>query len=89
LRSSSKAGYVRFIGLSEVSAETIRRAHAVHPFTAIQVEYSLMSRTLETAVLPTCRELGIGVTAYGVLSRGLLSGRARTTLQCHALYGRE
>ena len=68
------AGYVKFIGLSEVGAETIRRAHAVHPITDVQIEYSLFSRGLEREVLPTCRELGIGVTAYGVLSRGLLSG---------------
>jgi aryl-alcohol dehydrogenase-like predicted oxidoreductase len=68
-----QAGYVRHIGLSEVGADTIRRAHEVHPITAIQMEYSLMSRTIEADILPTVRELGIGVTAYGVLSRGLLS----------------
>jgi aryl-alcohol dehydrogenase-like predicted oxidoreductase len=68
-----QAGYVRHIGLSEVGADTIRRAHEVHPITAIQMEYSLMSRTIEAEILPTVRELGIGVTAYGVLSRGLLS----------------
>jgi aryl-alcohol dehydrogenase-like predicted oxidoreductase len=70
-----RAGYVRHVGLSEMGAATIRRAHAVHPITAVQLEYSLMSRSLETDILPTVRELGIGVTAYGVLSRGLLSGR--------------
>ena len=70
-----KAGYVRHIGLSEVGAETIRRAHAVHPIADLQIEYSLMSRGIESAILPALRELGIGVTAYGVLSRGLLSGR--------------
>ncbi|WP_371822332.1 aldo/keto reductase [Conexibacter sp. SYSU D00693] len=69
-----EAGYVRHIGLSEVGADTIRRAAAVHPITDLQIEYSLISRGLEAEVLPTCRELGIGVTAYGVLSRGLLSG---------------
>ena len=69
-----KAGYVRHIGLSEVGAQTIRRAHAVHPITALQIEYSLMSRGVEAAILPALRELGIGMTAYGVLSRGLLSG---------------
>jgi len=69
-----KAGYVRFIGLSEVGAETIRRAHAVHPISDLQIEYSLISRGIEDDILPTCRELGIGVTAYGVLSRGLISG---------------
>ena len=68
-----QAGYVHHIGLSEVDADTIRRAHEVYPVTAIQMEYSLMSRTIEAEILPTVRELGIGVTAYGVLSRGLLS----------------
>jgi aryl-alcohol dehydrogenase-like predicted oxidoreductase len=70
-----RAGYVRYIGLSEMGAATIRRAHAVHPITAVQIEYSLMSRRLETDILPAVRALGIGVTAYGILSRGLLSGR--------------
>jgi aryl-alcohol dehydrogenase-like predicted oxidoreductase len=70
-----KAGYVRHIGLSEVGADTIRRAHAVHPVSDLQIEYSLISRGVEDGILPTCRELGIGITAYGVLSRGLLSGR--------------
>lgn len=69
-----KAGRVRHIGLSEVGADTIRRAHAVHPISDLQIEYSLLSRGIETEILATCRELGIGVTAYGVLSRGLLSG---------------
>jgi len=69
-----EAGYVRHIGLSEVGAETIRRAAAVHPIADLQIEYSLISRGIEEAILPTCRELGIGITAYGVLSRGLLSG---------------
>jgi len=69
-----KAGYVRHIGLSEAGSETIRRAQAVHPICDLQIEYSLFSRGIEAGVLPTCRELGIGITAYGVLSRGLLSG---------------
>jgi len=69
-----KAGHVRHIGLSEVSADTIRRAHAVHPIADLQIEYSLISRGIEKEILPTCRELGIGITAYGVLSRGLISG---------------
>jgi aryl-alcohol dehydrogenase-like predicted oxidoreductase len=69
-----KAGYVRYIGLSEASASTIRRANSVHPISALQIEYSLVSRSIEAEILPTVRELGIGVTAYGVLSRGLLSG---------------
>ena len=69
-----EAGYVRQVGLSEVGAETIRRAHAVHPVTDLQIEYSLISRGIEASILPTTRELGIGITAYGVLSRGLISG---------------
>lgn len=69
-----EAGYVRHIGLSEAGAETIRRAHATHPIADLQIEYSLISRGIEEQILPTVRELGIGVTAYGVLSRGLLSG---------------
>jgi aryl-alcohol dehydrogenase-like predicted oxidoreductase len=69
-----EAGYVRHLGLSEVGAETVRRAHAVHPIADLQIEYSLLSRGIEAEILPTCRELGIGVTGYGVLSRGLLSG---------------
>ncbi|TWA74481.1 pyridoxine 4-dehydrogenase [Azospirillum brasilense] len=69
-----KAGYIRHIGLSEVGPDTIRRAAAVHPISDLQIEYSLISRGIEEAILPTCRELGIGVTAYGVLSRGLISG---------------
>jgi aryl-alcohol dehydrogenase-like predicted oxidoreductase len=68
------AGHVRHVGLSEVGVETIRRAHAVHPISDLQIEYSLISRGIEEAILPTCRDLGIGLTAYGVLSRGLLSG---------------
>jgi aryl-alcohol dehydrogenase-like predicted oxidoreductase len=68
------AGYVRHIGLSEVGAETVRRAHAVHPISDLQIEYSLLSRGIEAEILSTCRALGVGVTAYGVLSRGLLSG---------------
>ena len=69
-----KAGYVRHIGLSEVGSETLRRAHAVHPISDLQIEYSMISRGLEDGILQTCRELGIGITAYGVLSRGLISG---------------
>lgn len=69
-----KAGYIRHIGLSEVGAETIRRAAAVHPIVDLQIEYSLISRGIEDDILPTCRALGIAVTAYGVLSRGLISG---------------
>jgi aryl-alcohol dehydrogenase-like predicted oxidoreductase len=69
-----KAGYVRYIGLSEMGAETIRRAQAIHPIADLQIEYSLVSRSPERAIFPALRELGIGATAYGVLSRGLLSG---------------
>jgi aryl-alcohol dehydrogenase-like predicted oxidoreductase len=69
-----KAGYVRHVGLSEVGAETIRRAHAVHPICDLQIEYSLISRGPEEKIFPVLAELGIAVTAYGVLSRGLLTG---------------
>jgi aryl-alcohol dehydrogenase-like predicted oxidoreductase len=80
-----RAGYVRHIGLSEMGAATIRRAHAVHPILAVQLEYSLMSRSLEADILPAVRALGIGVTAYGVLSRGLLSGPRREPLSARDL----
>ncbi len=69
-----KAGYVRHIGLSEVGPQKIRRAAAVHPISDLQIEYSLISRGIEDEIVPVCRELGIAVTAYGVLSRGLISG---------------
>ncbi len=69
-----KAGYVKRIGLSEVGAETLRRAHAVHPISDLQIEYSMASRGIEGGILPVARELGIAITAYGVLSRGLISG---------------
>jgi aryl-alcohol dehydrogenase-like predicted oxidoreductase len=68
------AGYVRHLGLSEVDAATIRRAHAVHPVADLQIEYSLLSRAVEADILPMLRELGIGLTAYSVLGRGLISG---------------
>ena len=71
-----QAGYVRFVGLSEVGPETIRRAAAVHPIVDLQIEYSLISRSPEAKIFPVLQELGIAVTAYGVLSRGLLSGSA-------------
>ncbi len=73
-----KAGYVRHVGLSEASAATVRRAHAVHPIAALQIEYSLMSRSIEQTILPALRELGIALVAYGVLSRGLISDHALT-----------
>ncbi len=69
-----KAGYVRHIGLSEVGSETLRRASKEHPICDLQIEYSLISRGIEDGILAACRELGIGITAYGVLSRGLFSG---------------
>ena len=69
-----RAGYVRHIGLSEVGVVTLRRAAAVHPICDLQIEYSLLSRGIEAAILPAARELGIAITAYGVLSRGLISG---------------
>jgi aryl-alcohol dehydrogenase-like predicted oxidoreductase len=74
-----KAGFVRHIGLSEASAQTIRCAHKVHPIVALQIEYSLMSRSVERSILPTLRELGISLVAYGVLSRGLISDHALIT----------
>ncbi|MCS7480163.1 aldo/keto reductase [Umezawaea endophytica] len=69
-----EAGWVRHIGLSEVGADTLRRANAVHPIADLQIEYSLFSRGVERSILATCRELGVGVTAYGVLAQGLLTG---------------
>jgi aryl-alcohol dehydrogenase-like predicted oxidoreductase len=74
-----KAGYVRHIGLSEIGAETLRRAAAVHPICDLQIEYSLISRGIEAQILPLARQLGVGITAYGVLSRGLISGHWRKT----------
>jgi aryl-alcohol dehydrogenase-like predicted oxidoreductase len=69
-----EAGHVRHIGLSEAGAHTIRRAVAAAPISDLQIEYSLISRSIEEEILPTARELGVGITAYGVLSRGLISG---------------
>lgn len=69
-----KAGYVRHLGLSEMGVDTIRRASSMLPVVDLQIEYSLISRSIEQAILPACRELGTGITAYGVLSRGLISG---------------
>ena len=73
-----EAGKVRYLGLSEASPDTIRRAHAVHPITALQTEYSLWSRDPEAQILPTVRELGVGFVAYSPLGRGFLSGRFRS-----------
>ncbi len=69
-----RSGYVRYIGLSEVGVATLRRASAVHPIVDLQIEYSLISRGVEERILPACRALGIGITAYGVLARGLIGG---------------
>jgi aryl-alcohol dehydrogenase-like predicted oxidoreductase len=79
IKEMIEGGYVRHVGLSEVGAETIRRAYAVHPVADLQIEYSLISRGVEADVLPTLRELGVGMTAYGVLSRGLISGHWENT----------
>lgn len=72
-----KAGYVRHIGLSEASAETVERASAIHAIAALQIEYAIITRDIEAEVLPKLRTLGVGVTAYGVLSRGLLAGKTQ------------
>jgi aryl-alcohol dehydrogenase-like predicted oxidoreductase len=74
IKEMIQAGYVRYIGLSEVGIETIQRAHAVHLVADLQIEYSLISRSPEEKIFPALKEMGVGVTAYGVLSRGLLSG---------------
>jgi aryl-alcohol dehydrogenase-like predicted oxidoreductase len=74
-----REGKVRHIGLSEAAPATIRRAHMVHPITAVQTEYSLWSRDPESEILPTCRDLGIGFVPYSPLGRGFLAGRFRTT----------
>ena len=73
-----QAGYVRHVGLSEIGADTLRRANTVHPIADLQIEYSLISRGIESQILPAARELGVGITAYGVLSRGLLSDSVRS-----------
>src|SRR5947209_19888453 len=73
-----RAGKVRYLGLSEASAATIRRAHKVHPIAVLQTEYSLWSRDPEDEILPTCRELGVGFVAYSPLGRGFLAGRFKT-----------
>jgi aryl-alcohol dehydrogenase-like predicted oxidoreductase len=75
-----KAGYVRHIGLSEMGAETIRRAHKVHPIAQLQIEYAIVTRGIEAEILPTTRALGIAITAYGILSRGLIGGLGRQPL---------
>ncbi|KAE8649104.1 hypothetical protein Csa_014781 [Cucumis sativus] len=77
LKKLVEEGKIKYIGLSEASASTIRRAHAVHPITAVQIEWSLWSRDVEQHIIPTCRELGIGIVAYSPLGRGFLSSGAK------------
>nr|CAB3486689.1 unnamed protein product [Digitaria exilis] len=77
LKKLVEEGNVKYIGLSEASASTIRRAHAVHPISAVQLEWSIWSRDVEEDIIPTCRELGIGIVAYSPLGRGFLSGGAK------------
>lgn len=74
-----KEGMVRYLGLSEATSDQIRRAHDIHPVSAVQIEYSLASRIIESKILPTTREFGISLVAYGALSRGLLSGQPTIT----------
>ena len=76
-----KAGFVRHIGLSEVSGETLRRAHAVHPITAVEHEYSLIDREIEDDLLPVARELGVAIVAYGVLSRGMIQSKGKVQIK--------
>ena len=73
LKELVEEGKIKYVGLSEASASTIRRAHAVHPITAVQLEWSLWSRDVEEEIIPTCRELGIGIVAYSPLGRGFFS----------------
>lgn len=76
-----KEGKVKYLGLSEANATVLRKAHKVHPVSVLEVEYSLATRVIEKDLLPVCRELGVGITAYGVLSRGLLSGEMTGKLE--------
>jgi aryl-alcohol dehydrogenase-like predicted oxidoreductase len=76
-----KAGYVRHIGLSEISGETLRRAHAVHPISAVEHEYSLFDREIEDDLLPVARELGVAIVAYGVLSRGMIQSKGEVQIK--------
>ncbi|KAL2507284.1 putative aldo-keto reductase 5 [Forsythia ovata] len=77
LKKLVEEGKIKYVGLSEASSSTIRRAHAVHPLTAVQMEWSLWSRDLEEEIIPTCRELGIGIVPYSLLGRGFFSGGAK------------
>ncbi|KAL5542890.1 hypothetical protein UlMin_010600 [Ulmus minor] len=83
LKKLVEEGKIKYIGLSEASASTIRRAHAVHPITAVQLEWSLWSRDIEEEIIPTCRELGIGIVAYSPLGRGFLSAGAKFVENLH------
>ena len=83
-----RAGYVRHVGLSEVGVQTIRRAHATHPIVDLQIEYAIITRSMEKDILPALRELGIGVTAYGVLSRGLIATDGASTSGFRAMLPR-
>ncbi|KAI8010332.1 putative aldo-keto reductase 3, partial [Camellia lanceoleosa] len=79
LKKLVEEGKIKYVGLSEASASTIRRAHAVHPITAVQLEWSLWTRDAEEEIIPTCRELGIGIVAYSPLGRGFFSSGAKMT----------
>ncbi len=76
-----KGGYVRHIGLSEVSPATLRRAHSVHPISAVEIEYSLFDREIETELIPTVRELGVAIMSYGVLSRGMIQSQGKVQVK--------
>jgi aryl-alcohol dehydrogenase-like predicted oxidoreductase len=76
LKKLVEEGKVKFVGLSEASADTIRRAHAVYPITAVQMEWSLWTRDIEEEIIPLCRELGIGIVPYSPIGRGFFAGRA-------------
>ena len=82
-----KAGYVRHLGLSEVSAETLKKVHAIHPVAAVEIEFSLFDRDVETALLPTARELGVAIMSYGVLSRGLIQSNGQVQIKANDYRG--
>ncbi|CAO2191059.1 unnamed protein product, partial [Urochloa humidicola] len=96
LKKLVEEGKVKYIGLSEASPDTIRRAHAVHPITAVQMEWSLWSRDIEPEIVPLCRELGIGIVPYSPIGRGFFGGRgvteqvsAESNLVCSRKFGEE
>nr|CAB3494654.1 unnamed protein product [Digitaria exilis] len=86
LKKLVEEGKVKYVGLSEASADTIRRAHAVHPITAVQLEWSLWTRDIEEDIIPVCRELGIGIVPYSPLARGFFGGRAAVESSKHPRY---